>query len=180
MNKRTGYCAGLIMLVVAGGALADPTPVGEPQTGGSWGQTFREHGLAGAFDRVTVQWDETVTPSSVEAFEAPTFRGLPTGWSITEDSATLATATGPARDSMTWSIWFTGDSSTPLAFDYWAFSGAELLDRAYVNWSGQDWTITTLCPVPEGGDVVTVPVPPAALLGFLGLGAAGLKLRKLA
>jgi hypothetical protein len=169
------------MFAVASGAMADLVPVGPFETGGSWGQTFWEGGLAGDFDRVTVEWDETVTSSSFETFEfePQTFRGLPDGWLMTVDNGTEATATGPAQSAMNWSIWFTEDSSTPLAFNYWAFSsGGEILDWAYVSWDGTDWSIDTLCPVPEGGDIQLVPVPVAVLLGLLGLGAAGLKLRR--
>jgi hypothetical protein len=106
MRRLIRYCAALVMLVVASGALADLhgiEPVGGVLTGGSWGQAFVEQGV-GYFDSVTVLWNEAVTPVSAEALEPPTFRGLPDDWSITPDTAdspVVTTATGLARDEMT-------------------------------------------------------------------------------
>lgn len=170
----------VLSLTLTAGAV--PTPIGSVVPGGSWGQRFREFGV-GDFDSVVVQW-RLLTPPSAEAFEPPTFRDLPGDWTISQDSGTLAVAAGASRSDMIWSLWFTGDSSAPLAFDFVAFSGPTQVDRAYISWSGRVWTVTALCWTPPGGDVVpvppatSIPAPSALVLSVFGsLGVAGLKRR---
>jgi hypothetical protein len=154
----------VLSLVVTAGAM--PTPVGTAVDGGSWSQAFREFGV-GDFDSLVVQW-HSLTPPSAEVFEPPTFRDLPADWTIVKDDGMLAVAGGAPRNEMVWSLWFAGGSSTPLAFDFAAFSGTDQVDGAYAYWSGQAWSITSSGWAPPGGDIAIVPAPGALLLGLWG------------
>ena len=176
MKKSLAICIGLTMLA-ANGAFADISADGDPVEGNSWSQGFNESGV-GLFDLVAVKM---VSPAP-DSFQSLTHRNLPSGWSVVYETPggaypTLATATGPARTNMTWTIVFAGSSSNPLAFDFVAFNGNTLLESAHAVW-GPGWRITAGNWNPTRAELV--PVPGAVLLGILGLGAVGVKLRKYA
>jgi len=168
---------------VAAPAFADLTADGDPVEGNTWSQAFYESDVSN-YDLVAVQM-----VSGGDTFESPTHYSFNrVGWSLLWENdptyPTLASASGPTTSNMTWSIRFAGLSSNPLTFDYAVFSGETLLNSARAVWS-PGWTSIANYPggvnapwQPTRGEVV--PVPGAILLGILGLGAAGWKLRKFA
>jgi hypothetical protein len=126
MRISTITCAGLsVLLFIAGGALADLAPIGDPLEGGSWGQRFNESNV-GDFDFMAVRM------SSDHKFEQPTFRNFSSGvWSVAENSSmTLANAAGPTVTSLNFDLWFEPAKSEPLAFDFVSFHGDVLKDAA--------------------------------------------------
>jgi hypothetical protein len=177
MIKRIIFIA-VMCAFVAAPAFADLfTAIGGPGVGDSWTQAFNESGV-GNFDLVAVNM---VTAG--DSFEHSTHSGFSVGgWSLLYENngginPTLASASGPSVTSLTWNIKFAGDTSNTFAFDFVAFKSGkdEIAERAHAVWNG-GWTITAGTWNPTRADVV--PVPAAVLLGMLGLGAAGLKLRK--
>lgn len=175
--KKLIFCTGLTILLAANAALADLMAIGDPVEGGSWSQGFIESGV-GSFDLVAVQMF-----SAGDSFETPTHSAFTVGsWSTIYEAPggfpTLASATGPATTSLTWNIQFEGTSSNPLIFDFVAFGGETLRESARATWSGSGWSFVGGPWTPTRAEVV--PIPGAVLLGILGLGAAGLKLRKFA
>jgi len=177
MKKLVALCAGVVLLL-ANGALADLYAVGEPTEGGSWTQQFNESGV-GSYDLVAVR----MTSPSPDSFESLTFRSFTqSGWSTVYEeldasgNLVLATATGSDVTNMNFNIWFAGAKTNPLAFDFVAFNGDTRLESVHAVWNGGGWTIGASSWAPERAELV--PVPAAVLLGLLGMGVAGLKLRK--
>ena len=165
---------------VAVPAFADLTPIREGVEGGSWEQRFQESGV-GNFDLIAIRMT-----SAGDSFENAAFNDFSTGtWVLYQNNGgvnpTLASASGPSLNWLQFDIKFAGVSGNPLAFDFVAFSGNTLLETAhavYPTTGPYGFTITAGTWTPTRAAVV--PVPAAVLLGMLGLGAAGLKLRKLA
>jgi len=179
MRKGAVLLAIVAIFVATGVTRADLTTIGDPVEGNSWSQQFRETRV-GNFDLVAVRM-----ASLGDTFEHWTHSGFSNGsWSTTsvlENDPlypTIAVASGPTVTDLTWWIKFAGLKSNPLAFDFVAFYGATMKDGARVAWNGSGWSIGTGTWVPTRQELEAVPVPAAALLGFLGLSAAGIKLRK--
>lgn len=172
------------LLVAANGAVADLSAIGEPVEGNSWSQPFSESGV-GSFNFVAVRMT-----SSGDAFESPAIHTFNrSGWTIGSEDATMANASGPAQTSMNFSIKFAGSTSNQLEFDFVSFNGDLLKDAAHAVWKPGSWAITTFTVSKSGvdgtgitgwqrSDFEAVPVPAAVLLGMLGLGAAGIRLRR--
>jgi hypothetical protein len=168
----------IICAFVSVPASADLISIGDPVEGNSWSQGFNETGV-GNFDLVAVRM-----VSAGDSFEHWTHSGFSNGsWSTYYENPsglypTLATATGNAVTSLTWSIKFAGAKSNPLVFDFVAFNGETLLERTRASWSGSGWSFAT-SPL-TFTRAQFVPIPGAVLLGMLGLSVAGVKLRKFA
>jgi hypothetical protein len=107
-------------------------------------------------------------------FEIPGFSGLPGGWYIGNQGATLVGAAGPSTSNMTWAINFLGLQSTPLEFYFFAYYQGGLKDSADAVWNGS-WAIGS---VPSGYVVpdpkVFVPEPNMIILLGIALGAVAL------
>jgi len=178
MRKSVVLLAVLTLLLVTSAALAYLTDVGPLVEGGSWSQAFNESGV-GPFDFMAVKMT-----SAGDTFEHWTFNSFSQGtWStagVDENASpypTLATATGTADvTNMNFNIRFAGVSSNPLEFDFVAFHEETLLETAHIKWTGGGWVITAGSWRPTRAALV--PVPAAVLLGMLGMGVAGMKLRK--
>jgi hypothetical protein len=175
MKKLVALGAGLILLA-ANAAFADLTPIGDPVGGNSWSQRFQESG-AGYYDLMAVRMT-----SSGDTFESATFSNFNPGtWSLLYENdggtPTLASASGPSVNWAQFDIKFAGDSSNQLAFDFVAFkTGSDTIaESVHAAWNN-GWTITAGTWNPTRAQVV--PLPAAVLLGMLGMGVAGLKLRK--
>jgi len=138
-------------------ALADLVPIGDPQGGHSWEQRFGESG-SGAFDLLGVRM-----ASADDFFKSPAHNDFSQeGWSLELDGLLLASASGNSLSSLEWDIYFSGDTSSPLAFDYVTFSSDKLVSAARAEWgAGRGWTIT---PFPGGEGAFWLP-PPGDLEG---------------
>jgi hypothetical protein len=196
MKKLITLCAGLVVLVATGGAFADLSSVGDPEATGSWTQGFVESGV-GYFDLVAVRMlpgTDTTTghaPSGQDSFEHWGFTGFSnTGWSTAKEleSApvgwpTEVVAFGTSVNSLTWTIHFAGTTANkPLVFDFVAMKTGQdvVAECARATWNGS-WSFSVgNYWAPTRAELMAVPVPAAVLLGLLGLGAAGVKLRRFA
>ena len=171
--KLVRICAVLMFLLVSNAAIAGDTSVGDAVEGNSWSQGFVESGV-GSFDLVAVKM-----LSAGDTFESPTHWGLASGWAIALENdpviPTLASASGPARTSMTWNIKFAGNKSNPLKFSFVAFNGDTIVDVADAAWSGSGWSITGSNWAPARCDLEppAVPAPGAILLGTMGASLVG-------
>ena len=163
----------VLLISLTSSVWANLTTIGDPIEGDSWTQAFNETGV-GPFDLVAVQM-----ASSGDLFESPTHRGLPSGWQVIENHPihpTLATAYGAAKTNMTWTIAFAGPKSNPLEFDFVAFNGDTLLEKANAKWSGSGWIITSGIWTPTLDELMNpqmIPAPGAILLGSIGIGLVG-------
>ena len=115
--------------------------IGSPTSTGSWTQTFNESGV-GAFDRVQIL---AVTGGP---FETPITQNAFTVMSWAQDCSNSieSSASGPATANMNWDITFQGAAGSPLSFYFQAFSGATLLETAFVSWNGASFTIDNFVP----------------------------------
>jgi len=159
---------------------AEPPTMTGPYLGGSW---WINATAPGPYDLYAVR----ISPPSVgvDTFESPALRNVSNGsWSMVLDGPSLASMAGPP-DSLTWSVYFAGATPPPLLeIDHVFFLGET---RLY----GTHWVLVNGSIYNSGGSwrfsddwsptrAEVVPVPGAVLLGILGLGAAGWKLRRFA
>jgi len=185
MRRLIGVCAALILLVAADGVFADfslenSSPEG-PVIGNSWSFTWFASGAS--FDLIALRIVESSATFESPALSDPAFAPWPASWDLVYETDTLATAAGDAVNSLLWTATFDGlpsgyDSANPLVAEFVAFNGLDMVgDFTLTFTGGLMWNIT------PGSDWVTdraalVPAPIAVVLGMLGLGVAGLKLRK--
>ena len=166
----------------AGPVMADLTMTYDgPYAGSSWYYSHVSASGVGLYDTVAVR-----IASGSDSFESPAIRNISNpGWSIVLDGPDLASFAGPDVSNMSWDLWFAGDlpMASPLELDWALFNNRQL--TAWTHWHvGTDgrlqqwWLNPSDGWQPEYSSVV--PIPGAALLGILGLGIAGWKLRKYA
>jgi hypothetical protein len=148
---------------------------GDVEVGNSWSFGVSASGI-GPYDLVAAK-----IASAGDIYESPDARNFSqAGWAMVIDDPTLGSFSGPATSSMSWRMYFTNDADKDVTLDWALFNGQTRV------WTSR-FTITngTLTGF-EGSSQYwlptreQVPVPGAVLLGMLGLGAAGLKLRRFA
>lgn len=179
MKKLIVLCAGLSMLLATNSAFADLIAVGEPVDIGSWAQRLQEDGFYGSPSH-----DHTFDLIAVRVCSGPVLKGpfleifSSAGWTVPAYSTPmLAVAQGPGVPGvLQWNIDFSGDKTIPFALDIAVYAGNEYAGTTHAVWSGSAWTFTVGNWGPARAALV--PVPAAVLLGLLGLGAAGVKLRR--
>ena len=162
-----------LLLLTAGSAFADLTPIGGPVEGGSWAQRFEITGV-GNFDLVAV----TMT-SPGDAFESPTHSEFDNDdWALLVESPSgtplFASAGGPTVDYLDWRIGFSAEDDNPLEFDLTAFNSLGVAGSWHVSWDGTGETGD------DGWTITPIPAPAALLLGAIGLGLAGWLKRRVA
>jgi len=176
----------LALLAFTPAAMADLSNVGDVMPSDSWGQRFQENGV-GNYDLMAIRWVSGNTFEATTALDA--FRNFSVaGWNSVVDSPTMASVTGPAKVDSQFDIYFNGSSSSPLAFDFFAFDGTALKEAVHATWNG-GWgfqvfteaamgTVTRSTFTSPGGG--TVPAPGAALLIGVGLSLVGWLKRRIA
>jgi hypothetical protein len=178
MNKKLIMYASIIILLAVNGAFADLTPIGEPVEVGSWTQRFQEDGL---YDGVHYDFDLlAVRVVSGPSLENPGLINFSVGtWDLVYENpaGTLASAGGSTVGYLQWDFVFSGTTAQPFQLDYAVFAGGTLVGTCGIQW-GPGWSYPSTSWTPTQAEVV--PVPAAVLLGMLGLGVAGIKLRKYA
>jgi hypothetical protein len=173
MKRFIPWCASLIVLVASRGAVAD------------FSQRVGWYGV-GDFDLITVKI--TYSPSDT-SFKHTAFADLlPGTWTTVYENGTLyptiATAVGPALNELWFYLQFAGDTTNEVKYDAVVMLGDTTVWREWEYWSGSAWSYHHYEPGdgwnPARSEVLpaAVPVPGAVLLGFLGLGYAGMRLRK--
>lgn len=131
--------AALFLCLSSGSAMAALHLVGSPHVTHSWTQAFLEDGVT--FDQVQFLM------TSGGPFEAPAETGFSDGsWAESCDNTVLASATGNALNSMTWTVNFQGASSSPLSFYFQALSAGVVVQTAFVSWDGSSWHIDNAVP----------------------------------
>jgi len=188
----TVLCMTLIVLVGAHAVFADLVPVGDPIEGNSWSQQFCED--AGQYDMICLKmisegdsFEHSGARAALSAFDNA-------GWGLLfeNDSTypTVASASGPlAGDCPAGILHFTilfedpNPKSNHFTFEFASYKAGVLNNAATCSWAG-GWGITNHGGSPPESFSLTqcecIPVPGAVLIGLLGLGTAGVKLRKFA
>jgi hypothetical protein len=141
---------------------------------GSWGQQFQFKAtvLEGTFTAI-----ECFIVSPGQGFEAPgVYDFTASGWDGTSPKPTYALATGSATDFMKFKAIFSGESTDPLAFDFFVWEDGILSGdpaaTAHAVWNNvtQKWTITaTGVHDLTGVDYSRAPLPGALILLGAGL-----------
>jgi len=179
MIKRIMFIA-VMCAFLAAPAFADLRPIDNPIAGDSWSQRFQEDGIYGGthynFDLLAVR------VVSGPPLKDPAYSNFSVvGWHLEYENPsslpTLASAEGPSVGYLQWDFLFSGSTSQAFLLDYAAFAGDTLIGTGGIQW-GPGWSYPSTSWAPTRDEVVAVPVPAAVLLGMLGLGASGLKLRK--
>ena len=175
-------CGALLLLMMAAPAWADLEAVGVPAEGNSWSHAF---GLTDACDLIAVRL------SFGAPFESPTLFDFDTpGWDTLVEKdppiPLLASAAGPTTADLSFRVRFWGNWWLPSTFDFVAFSGDSIVKKAYVIWTGGGflgkWVILKDSHWnPTRADVSppdVVPAPAALVLGAIGLGLVGWRMRR--
>ncbi len=168
MRART--IAGFVMasmLFAPSAARGNPVPIGEPLEGNSWHQLWGwNSGGADLFAARIV---------SGGPFESPALRDFNVaGWTLDNEqggaSPTQATAVGPTAGYLVWDMWFEGDMTDSLTWDFIGFSGESKIASASYMWNGVSWSVAATTWNPTREQLLTnIPLPAPVLLGALGL-----------
>jgi len=186
--KRTTILSAMLLVAIAPiSATADMTEYtvdgvsigfGNVGVGNSWYFDASASGV-GPYDLVAVR-----IASGSDVFESPAITNISDpDWHMVLNTPTLASFGGDPVSSLSWRTNFAGGlpMGSPLELDWAIFYDQQL--TAWTHWhvninGGLDkWWLN-----PVGGwqpsYAQVVPIPAAVLIGMLGLGVAGLKLRK--
>jgi hypothetical protein len=120
-----------------------------------------------------------------DTYESPAARNFSNaGWDMVIDKATLGSWSGPTTSSMSWRMYFANDLDKDVTIDWALFNGETR------TWTSRYTISGGVLPMPQGYEprsqywlptrAEVVPVPGAVLLGIIGLGAVGVKLRRYA
>ena len=171
MKKIITIFAVTILALAAAPAVANMTFEGSGDGDSWWIQV--NAGLP-PFDLVAAQ-----IASAGDVFESPDARNFSKpGWGMVLDGPTLASFAGPSTNSLSWRMYFANDADKNVTIDWALFNGqTRVWTSRYIitngALSGYEPMSQYWLPTRE-----QVPVPGAVMLGMLGLGAAGMKLRK--
>lgn len=180
-----GVSAGLVLLVVVNGAFADLVPVGDPFAAASWAQTFAFTGYDSvAEEPYSVNLLAVKMLSAGDTFQSAVFMDFTTaGWSplslVPEswgNTPTLGVASGPSQQVINFALHFPDPVTNSFTFGFVAFAGDALRYAVDYSWNGSTWSVGKGTWEPTRASLT--PVPGAVILGMLGMGVAGLKLRK--
>ena len=121
--------------------------------------------------------------SAGDTYESPAAGNFSNaGWDMVIDNPTLASFSGPTTNSMTWRMYFADESDKDVTIDWALFNGeTRTWTSRYTITNGDlngGYEPSSQYWLPTRAEVV--PVPGAVLLGMLGLGIVGMKLRKYA
>ncbi len=168
--------AGLLVvtLVAPVVARADVITIGDPYPIGSWAQRFQEDGVT--FDKMEIFF---INGAPGTGFESPGFRNFTNvGWGGSLVNPGYALALGSPLGWLQFDIAFLGLTSQTFAFDFFAYRGAEMVDKAHATWNG-GWSITaTGLQDPTGNDYNRSVPEPTTTLSLLGIGLAGMWLAR--
>jgi len=176
MKKLITIMIVAVILTAATNVIAVPIMAGEPYTGNSWSFPAIASGI-GLYNLAAVR-----IASGSDVFESPAISNISNpNWGLVLDGPTLASWSGPAVTSLSWTTTLAGDlpMSQPLELDWAFFNDGQL--TAWTHWNMNingglvNWTLNPSDGwKPKQADVI----PEPATLLLLGIGGIFLRRRK--